>query len=111
MMDNDLLLPCPFCGGRAVSDVSDRGFVSVECGECSTRGPSFKSLDNDYESARRHWNTRSAGDLVCEIVNRRAPGAPLGHTYTVSFFAGGLGFPDGTKLYAASRPKEKFYSE
>jgi|SRR5690554_1233929 len=61
-MDDDLLLPCPFCGGRAVFDVSDKGYVSAECGECGTRGPGFKSSDG-YELARNHWSARNADDL------------------------------------------------
>lgn len=45
--------------------------------------------------------SRVGGEAACEIVNRRAPAAPLGHTYTVRFFSGGMGLPDGTKLYTA----------
>lgn len=52
------LLPCPFCGGRAITDteeVADILMFAVLCDACGTRG----NLYEDVEEAYRNWNTRA----------------------------------------------------
>lgn len=64
------LLPCPFCGGRAVIEIGQNNFedAHISCSQCEMRGPSF---DNDEAigcfskdpagDAIAHWNTRTKG--------------------------------------------------
>ena len=61
------LLPCPFCGGKAVYQPSAAISYVVCCIECGARGPNFTipsyTTKGDWSLRLRnkavaHWNTR-----------------------------------------------------
>ena len=52
-MNNNELLPCPFCGGEAKYDNSD-GYDYIFCDECGARTFGFSE-----EQAFDEWNSRS----------------------------------------------------
>ena len=64
---NDVkLLPCPFCGGYALTIVErmdGHAFVRIECGSCRTASPSIEFQPHELFKARREavgvWNTRA----------------------------------------------------
>ena len=59
-----VLLPCPFCGGKATVCIGFAAFIDVEihCDDCSMAGPNFdeqESVDENRAEAVAAWNTRA----------------------------------------------------
>lgn len=48
------LKPCPFCGGRALTDYDDDDYPIVQCQFCSARTDWFEKI----EDAIKSWNNR-----------------------------------------------------
>lgn len=73
-MTNADLLPCPFCGGRAVIEASHRAFVYgqttrvafVRCVVCNARSGRERIEDYGYKN-----HSREAVDYVAAAWNRR----------------------------------------
>jgi Lar family restriction alleviation protein len=60
-MSSDIkLLPCPFCGGEAISDSCGNHWV--RCTFCGARG----SVGNTRKEAIEQWNTRKPMDRIVE---------------------------------------------
>lgn len=64
---SEILLPCPFCAGRAEVIIGSHVFrdVIIRCEECAAEGPLFDEDDADSSTineikARAHWNKRAA---------------------------------------------------
>ena len=67
MTVNDLL-PCPFCGGKAILYVIGGHYGTnayVYCKECNSRGSAkvTRNLDEAKESAMQAWNRRACCDV------------------------------------------------
>lgn len=77
-MQNDRLLPCPFCGGEAEEKNINRiqnddwrksyFLYWCECKECHTRGKVFNTIDHTEPRtrARVFWNTRKPMERIVE---------------------------------------------
>ena len=68
-MENKLL-PCPFCGGKALPDIgnqngeeADQWFVMCQC--CAAEGPWFYERGNAITA----WNTRSLPEAVRLLID------------------------------------------
>ena len=59
-MQNDKLLPCPFCGGEAQFGTSRHTWI--ECTECSFE----TEYTEDEEKLVRMWNTRKPMERIVE---------------------------------------------
>lgn len=70
--DNDVkLLPCPFCGGYAltiVERVKGHAYVRIECSSCLVGSPSVEFQPHELFKARREavsfWNTRAGSPAL-----------------------------------------------
>lgn len=60
-----LLMPCPFCGGKAYFEIDDDRWQWVECGSCGMQGNRSASLMEDCKPK------------LAEAWNIRAPAAPV----------------------------------
>jgi Lar family restriction alleviation protein len=77
-MQNDKLLPCPFCGGEAqkFENVMKKGNWFVECRECGAN-VHYRT----EESAIRAWNTRKPMERIVEQLEEESDffgGEPMG---------------------------------
>lgn len=74
-MNDTELLPCPFCGGKAVMvrQIPRVPNIEVFCKKC--KGGFQKSLTNEYEIAKL-WNKRAYPQEVKELVKRYEPQKP-----------------------------------
>lgn len=55
---NDLLKPCPFCGGRAKVTITNSQYI-VSCDNFRCISSEIKSVYIEYESAVQAWNRRA----------------------------------------------------
>lgn len=71
------LLPCPFCGGKAVMVRAIPRVPNIEvfCKKC--KGGFQKSLTNEHEIAKL-WNTRVYPKEVQEALEKQKPKKPAG---------------------------------
>jgi hypothetical protein len=59
--DDELLRPCPFCGGAAIVDKDDDGWEWIVCTSCQASTNRMASLMEDCAPfLREKWNTRAA---------------------------------------------------
>ncbi len=71
VIDDEKLLPCPFCGGKADMEISEPhthtfatfmpdspGYVLVSCNGCAA---AVITDGNDIDAGREAWNRRTAG--------------------------------------------------
>lgn len=84
----EALLPCPFCGGKAMVCgvlIFEVTHCAIQCNNCGVRSDSFQ-----YEAdAIQSWNTRAQADLLAkldspELVAPLSPGIRLLVTEPVS---------------------------
>ena len=68
-MQNDKLLPCPFCGGKAKVSKNGAGCYQVYCDNCETR--QYAYAHKTKESAIKHWNTRKPMERIVEQLEER----------------------------------------
>lgn len=68
LQKNDLnaaLMPCPFCGGKAVFDHDDNGWNWIECTACGTSSNArVSAMDDCKPLLLEQWNRRQSSDQM-----------------------------------------------
>ena len=97
------LKPCPFCGKRDLSPVTDDGLAWVRCEDCGATGPETTRYDEDDAP---DWNTRPVAGEPVGVVGSM-PGTS---GFTMASFEAAK-VPVGTPLYTRPSPDREVVDE